>query len=97
MFAYQVTLIVEVWDDDPEENGDDLIDQFIITILDTVFAVNESEPIIIEGGKGTGYLTIVYCNLTTDQLVPSCSSTDVPTTAITSSSSKNILLYMHDL
>ena len=33
-FAYWATLLVEVWDDDPEENGDDLIDQFPIKLLD---------------------------------------------------------------
>ena len=80
---------MEVWDDDPGWNGDDLIDHFIITILDKVSAVNESEPITIHGGRGIGELTITYYNFTTDQLFPSCSSGDIPTATITSSPSKS--------
>ena len=75
---------MEVWDDEPD-NSADLIDRFIITILDTVLAVNESEPMIIEGSNRIGNLEIAYNNFTTDQLFPSCSSADIPTTTITSS------------
>ena len=82
---------MEVRDDDPEEDGDDLIDQFIITILDIVSDVNESEPMIIEGEKEFGLIIIAYYNFTTDQRFNSCSSevTGISRAIITSSPSKS--------
>ena len=77
---------MEVWDDEPD-NSANLIDRFIIAILDTVLAVNESEPIIIEGVNSIGSLKIAFYNFTNDQLFPSCSSAGIPTTTITSSPS----------
>ena len=68
-FPYQAALIVDVWDDDPEFNGDDLIDKFTIPILDMVSALNESESKTLNGEKGNGQLTIAYYNFTTDQLL----------------------------
>ena len=89
---------MEVWDDDPEVNGDDLIDRYNITILDTLFTVNGFEPMVIKGVKGIGNLTIAFYNFTTDQLVPSfCSSADILTTTITSSSSKNSIYTIYHL
>ena len=89
---------MDVWDDDPEVNGDDLIDQFIIPILVTVSGLNDSESKTLNGVQGIGELTIAYYNFTTDQLVPSsCTSADILTTTITSSSSKNCIytVYIH--
>ena len=81
---------MEVWDDDTDKNGHDLIDQFMITIPDiTMSAMHGSDPMTIEGDKGIGKVTITYHNFTTDQLVPSCSSTDATTTTITITPSKN--------
>ena len=86
---------MEVWDDDSEEDGDDLIDQFIITILDTIPAVNESEPMILKGVNEIGTLTLAYCSFTTDQLFPSCSSADIPTMFI-SSPNKSYMYIVND-
>ena len=87
---------MEVWDDEPD-NSADIIDRFIIAIPGTVSAVNESEPMIIEGVNGIGKLTIAYYNFTTDDQLhagPSCSSSDILTTTITSSTSKNSIQYI---
>ena len=82
---------MEVWDDEPD-NSANIIDRFVIAILGTVSAVNESGPTIIEGVNKIGNLTIAYYNSTTDdqlRVVPSCSSAEISTTTITSSTSKN--------
>ena len=89
---------MEVWDDEPDKKVD-LNDHFMIAILDTVSAVNESEPMIIEGVNSIGNLKIAYYNFTTDDqlhVVPSFSSADICTTTITSSPSirKTYILYM---
>ena len=79
---------MEIWDDDPQTNGDDLIDQYNIPILDMISTVHESEPTVIQGVKEIGKLTIAYYSLTTDQLVPSsCSSANSSTTTTTSKNS----------
>ena len=91
-FPYQTTLIVNVWDDDAiynDNNDDDLIDQFIIPILDTVSDLYKFDSKNFTGVKGIGKLTIAYYNFTIDQLVPTCSSVDVLTTTSTTSLSKN--------
>ena len=93
-FPYQITLVVDVWDDDNVINGDDLIDQFIIPILDTVPGLNESESKTLIGVKGIGELTIAYYNFTIDQLLSTCSIAVITTKSITTSQSKNSILYM---
>ena len=81
---------MEVWDEDDETNVDDLIDQFMITIPEiTMSAMYGSDPMTIEGEKGIGKVTITYHSFTTDQLVPSCNSTDAHTTTITITPGKN--------
>ena len=88
-------LIVEVQDDDTEfkNNEDDLIDQFIIPILDTVSGLDKSGTKILIGVKEIGELTITYYNFTIDQLLSTCSVADILTTSITSSPSKNSMPY----
>ena len=70
---------MEVWDDEPD-NDADLINRFIIAILGTVLAVNESEPTIIEGVNGIGNLTIAYYNFTTIAITSSSSKISIRST-----------------
>ena len=89
---------MDVWDDDTQyddNNDDDLIDQIIIPILDTVSGLNKSESKTLIGVKGIGNLTIACYNFTIDQLVPTCSVTDILTTTITTSLSKNSIPCMY--
>ena len=85
---------MDVWDYDTAVNSDDLIDQFIIPILDTVSGLYKSVTKNLTGAKGIGNLTIAYYNFTIDQLVPTCSIADLLTTSITTSQSKNSIPYM---
>ena len=97
-FPHQTTLIVDVWDDDSElNNTDDLIDQFIIPILDTVSGLYKSESKTLIGIKGIGKLTIAYYNFTIHQKVPSyCSSADIPIITNPKSTSKTSIYLLGD-
>ena len=66
-----------VWDDDYEAGGDDLIDQFNIENLNSVFVCNQSNPLTIKGMNGTGKLTLAFYNLVTNPT--SCIAENNPT------------------
>ena len=79
---------MEVWEDDPEVDGDDLMDNFTIAMLSSVFDSNQSNPLTIEGMKGIGELTLAFYNLTTNPT--SCSAQDNPTLSTTCTCSSSM-------
>ena len=64
-----------IWEDDPEKGGDDLMDQFIISLPASAPDLNQCHILNVPGQYGIGTLTVAYFNLTTDP-VTSCSSVD---------------------
>ena len=54
---------MEVWDDDPEEGGDDLIDNFTIQLMSSLFDADQSNSQTFNGTEGIGYLTLAFYNL----------------------------------
>ena len=68
---------MEVWEDDPEQDGDDIIDNFTIPISNTTFTCNQSKLVNVKGNTDIGNLTVIYYNLTTEPT--SCGSVEIQT------------------
>ena len=55
---------MEVWDDDGNTGGDDLIDNFTIRLMSSLFDGNQSNSrTTVSGIEGIGYLTLAFYNL----------------------------------
>ena len=51
---------MEVWDDDPEVGGDDLIDSFTVAVPRSEFHFNKSSLLTVHGMKKIGNLALVF-------------------------------------
>ena len=69
-------LILEAWEDNPEKDGDDWIDNITIPKPGTIKTFSESYSLTIEGVNRIASLTLTYHNLTTDPTP--CSSNNEP-------------------
>ena len=55
-----------MWEDDPEVGGDDLIDNFIIANLSSLFDFNQFHSLAVIGMYGIGKITLAFSYLTTN-------------------------------
>ena len=65
---------MKVWDDDPEEGGDDFIDNFSIQLISSLFDGDQSNSQTVNGTEGIGYLTLAFYNLSFNPI--SCNAKD---------------------
>ena len=65
---------MEVWDDDPEEGGDDFIDNFTIANLSSLFDFNQSNSLTVKGIESIGKITLEFYNLTINPMT--CNAVD---------------------
>ena len=55
-----------MWDDDPQINGDDFMDNFTIANLSSLFDFSQSNSLNVDGMEGIGNIRLAFYNLTTN-------------------------------
>ena len=70
----QISQHVEVWDDDPPAGGDDVINNFTVAKLGSLFDFDQPNSLTVNGTVGIGKITLAFHNLTTNPRT--CSAED---------------------